>query len=129
MNITWNPSLNINVIESMFRQELKWYIRDLTQLQVSLLDQMSNVELLELGLNLLKSKKKTHPQTYKEFVNTSVLGHDNNHIEKIIHTQRVNLLNKLSSILVEFSDDEITLRVRTSIILLTKIMRELENIN
>lgn len=129
MNITWNPSSNINVIQNIFRQELKSYIRDLTQLQVSILDQMSNMELLERGLHLLKSTKQTHSKRYKELVNTSVLGHDNSHIEKILHTQRVNLLNKLSSILVEFSDDEITLRIRTSIILLTKIMRELDNIN
>jgi len=129
MNITWNPYSNINVIQNIFRQELKSYIRDLTQLQVSILDQMSNMELLEHGLNLLNNTKKTHSKRYKELVNTSVLGHDNSHTEKIIHTQRVNLLNKLSSILVEFSDDEITLRVRTSIILLTKIMRELDNIN
>jgi len=49
--------------------------------------------------------------------------------QKAIHTQRINLLNKLSSILVEFSDDDITLSVRTSIVFLTNRLRELNCIN
>ena len=129
MNITWNSTHSINIITNIFRQELKSYVRDLTQLNESKSNRMSNLDLVNYSLYLLNTTQKDYPQTYQELVKTTILGHDNTHIEKIIHTQRINLLNKLSSILVEFSDDDITLGVRTSIVLLTNRLRELNCIN
>lgn len=129
MNVTWNSTHNINIITNIFRQELKSYVRDLTQLNESKSNRMSNLDLVNYSLYLLNTTQKDYPQTYQELVKTTILGHDNTHIEKIIHTQRINLLNKLSSILVEFSDDDITLNVRTSIVLLTNRLRELNCIN
>jgi len=129
MNVTWNSTHNINIITNIFRQELKSYVHDLTQLHESKSNQMSNLDLVNYSLYLLNTTQKDYPQTYQELVKTTILGHDNTHIEKIIHTQRINLLNKLSSILVEFSDDDITLSVRTSIVLLTNRLRELNCIN
>lgn len=129
MNVTWNSTHNINIITNIFRQELKSYVRDLTQLNESKSNRMSNLDLVNYSLYLLNTTQKDYPQTYQELVKTTILGHDNTHIEKIIHTQRINLLNKLSSILVEFSDDDITLSVRTSIVLLTNRLRELNCIN
>ena len=129
MNITWNSTHNINIITNIFRQELKSYVHDLTQLHESKSNRMSNLDLVNYSLYLLNTTQKDYPQTYQELVKTTILGHDNTHIEKIIHTQRINLLNKLSSILVEFSDDDITLSVRTSIVLLTNRLRELNCIN
>ena len=129
MNVTWNSTHNINIITNIFRQELKSYVHDLTQLHESKSNLMSNLDLVNYSLYLLNTTQKDYPQTYQELVKTTILGHDNTHIEKIIHTQRINLLNKLSSILVEFSDDDITLSVRTSIVLLTNRLRELNCIN
>ena len=129
MNITWNSTHSINIITNIFRQELKSYVRDLTQLHESKSNLMSNLDLVNYSLYLLNTTQKDYPQTYQELVKTTILGHDNTHIEKIIHTQRINLLNKLSSILVECSDDDITLSVRTSIVFLTNRLRELNCIN
>lgn len=121
MNNKWNSLNTIKDINDVFTHELRSYVAHLTRLDSSKIVKMNHLELLEYCLELLKIERK-------DIIILTILGNEKSSKQKAIHTQRISVLNKLSSLLVELCDDLYTLRVRASIVLLTNIMRDLNTI-
>lgn len=122
MNNKWNSLNTIKDIQDVFTHELRSYAEHLTGLDSSKIVKMNHLELLEYCLELLKIERK-------DIIILTILGNEKSSKQKAIHTQRISVLNRLSSILIELCDDLYTLHVRASIVLLTNIMRDLNTID